>query len=247
MLSIVPTPIGNLRDITLRALDVLREADLVLAEDTRTSSVLLKHYDIHKPLESHHKFNEYHTAERIAERIMAEDLHVVLISDAGTPVISDPGNFLLKACVAREVEVTCLPGATALIPALVLSGLPADRFAFEGFIPVKKGRKTFLERLANEERTLIFYESPYRLQRTLRDFAEVLGDGRPAATVRELTKIHETTLRGSLGELIAHYEKTEPRGEFVIIVGGNTDKISQKDKRVRDSVTEPQEILITGD
>lgn len=219
-LTLVPTPIGNLKDITLRALDALREADLILAEDTRTSSILLKHYDIHKPLESHHKFNEFRTAEHIANRIIEEDLIVALISDAGTPMISDPGNMLVQACIAIGVDIYCLPGPSALIPALVLSGLPTDRFVFEGFLPIKKGRKTLLAKLAEEPRTIILYESPFRVLRTLKDFAEVCGEERPAATVREISKIHETTLRGSLGELITHYSNESPRGEFVILIGG---------------------------
>lgn len=223
-LTIVPTPIGNLQDITLRALETLREADLILAEDTRTSSVLLRHYNIQKPLESHHKFNEFRTAERIAQRIVEENLNVAIISDAGTPLISDPGSMLVSACAEKEVEVSCLPGPSALIPALAVSGLPTDRFAFEGFIPVKKGRKTLIANLAEETRTLILYESPFRVLRTLKDFAEICGEDRPAATVREISKIHETTLRGTLGELVAHYNQEAPRGEFVILIGGAPQK-----------------------
>lgn len=219
-LTIVPTPVGNLGDITLRALETLREADLILAEDTRTSSILLKHYDIHKPLESHHKFNEFKTANKVAERIIAEELNVALISDAGTPAISDPGSMLVKACIANEIPVTCLPGATAFVPALVMSSIGSERFAFEGFLPVKKGRQTRLRELATEPRTLIIYESPYRVMRTLGDLIEHFGEQRPAATVREISKIHETALRGTLAELHRFYSEHEPKGEFVLIVAG---------------------------
>lgn len=223
-LTVVPTPIGNLKDITLRALEELREADLILAEDTRTSSVLLKHYEIHKPLESHHKFNEFRTAERLAERIDEEGLRVALVSDAGTPSISDPGGMLVNACIERGVEVVCLPGATALAPALVLSGLSPERFAFEGFIPVKKGRKTLIASLAEEPRTIVLYESPHRVLRTLKDFAEVCGEERKAATVREISKIHETALRGTLSTLITYYSEHAPRGEFVLLIEGYLPK-----------------------
>lgn len=219
MLFVVPTPVGNLEDITLRALRVLKEADLILAEDTRTSSVLLKHYDIHTPLKSHHKFNEHETSDQMAERIVA-GLNVALISDAGTPGISDPGFMLVRACVERGVEVQCLPGATAFVPALVDSGLPCDRFYFEGFLPQKKGRQTRLQHLAQQEHTIIIYESPFRLQKTLEQLAEYLGQDRHASVSREISKKFEDTQRGTIAELIAHYKEHPAKGEIVIIVDG---------------------------
>ncbi len=219
MLYVVPTPVGNLEDITLRALRVLKEADLILAEDTRTSSVLLKHYDIHTPLKSHHKFNEHETSDQMAERIVA-GLNVALISDAGTPGISDPGFMLVRACVERGVEVQCLPGATAFVPALVDSGLPCDRFYFEGFLPQKKGRQTRLMKLAEQEHTMIIYESPFRLQKTLEQLAEYLGGERQASVSREISKKFEDTQRGTIAELIAHYKEHPAKGEIVIIVDG---------------------------
>lgn len=219
MLYVVPTPVGNLEDITLRALRVLKEADLILAEDTRTSSVLLKHYDIHTPLKSHHKFNEHETSDQMAERIAA-GLNVALISDAGTPGISDPGFMLVRACVERSVEVQCLPGATAFVPALVDSGLPCDRFYFEGFLPQKKGRQTRLQQLAQQEHTTIIYESPFRLQKTLEQLAEYLGQDRHASVSREISKKFEDTQRGTIAELIAHYKEHPAKGEIVIIVDG---------------------------
>ena len=195
MLYVVPTPVGNLEDITLRALRVLKEVDLILAEDTRTSSVLLKHYDIHTPLKSHHKFNEHETSDEMAERIVA-GMTVALISDAGTPCISDPGFMLVRACVERGVEVQCLPGATAFVPALVNSGLPNDRFYFEGFLPQKKGRQTRMKILAEQTHTMIIYESPFRLVKTLEQLAEVMGGERRASVSREISKLHEDTQRG---------------------------------------------------
>lgn len=219
MLYVVPTPVGNLEDITLRALRVLKEVDLILAEDTRTSSVLLKHYDIHTPLKSHHKFNEHETSDQMAERIAA-GLNVALISDAGTPGISDPGFMLVRACVERGVEVQCLPGATAFVPALVDSGLPCDRFYFEGFLPQKKGRQTRLQQLAQQEHTMIIYESPFRLQKTLEQLAEYLGQNRYASVSREISKKFEDTQRGTIAELIAHYKEHPAKGEIVIIVDG---------------------------
>ncbi len=219
MLYVVPTPVGNLEDITLRALRVLKEVDLILAEDTRTSSVLLKHYDIHTPLKSHHKFNEHETSDQMAERIAA-GLNVALISDAGTPGISDPGFMLVRACVERSVEVQCLPGATAFVPALVDSGLPCDRFYFEGFLPQKKGRQTRLQQLAQQEHTMIIYESPFRLQKTLEQLAEYLGQDRHASVSREISKKFEDTQRGTIAELIAHYKEHPVKGEIVIIVDG---------------------------
>ena len=219
-LYLVPTPVGNLGDITLRALVLLKTADLVLAEDTRTTGMLLKHYDIKVRLQSHHKFNEHQTAEAVAERLAASDETVVLVSDAGTPGISDPGFMLVRACVAREVEVQCLPGATAFVPALVSSGLPCERFAFEGFLPQKKGRATRLAALAEEPRTMIIYESPYRVAKTLRQLAEAFGPERRCAACREISKLHEECVRGTLEEVAAHFEANEPRGEFVLIVEG---------------------------
>ena len=219
-LYLVPTPVGNLGDITLRALELLKTADLVLAEDTRTTGMLLKHYDIKARLQSHHKFNEHQTAEAVAERLTASDETVVLVSDAGTPGISDPGFMLVRACVARDVEVQCLPGATAFVPALVSSGLPCERFAFEGFLPQKKGRATRLAALAEEPRTIIIYESPYRVVKTLRQLAEAFGCERRCAACREISKLHEECVRGTLEEVAAHFEANEPRGEFVLIVEG---------------------------
>lgn len=215
----VPTPVGNMEDITLRALRILKEADLILAEDTRTSGKLLKHYDIHNHLQSHHKFNEHGTSQAVVERLKAGET-IALISDAGTPGISDPGFFLVREAVAAGIEVQCLPGATALIPALVSSGLPDDRFCFEGFLPQKKGRQTRLESLREETRTMVFYESPYRVLKTLQQFAEVFGDDRKVSCCREISKVHEESVRGTLAEVIAHFKETEPRGEFVIVVGG---------------------------
>ena len=219
ILYVVPTPVGNMEDITLRALRILKEADLILAEDTRTSGKLLKHYDIHNHLQSHHKFNEHGTSQAVVEKLKAGQT-IALISDAGTPGISDPGFYLVREAVAAGVEVQCLPGATALIPALVSSGLPDDRFCFEGFLPQKKGRQTRLESLREETRTIVFYESPYRVLKTLQQFAEVFGDDRKVSCCREISKVHEESVRGTLAEVIAHFKETEPRGEFVIVVGG---------------------------
>ena len=219
MLYVVPTPVGNLEDITLRALRVLKEADLILAEDTRTSSVLLKHYDIHTPLKSHHKFNEHETSEAVADQIQA-GLNVALISDAGTPGISDPGFMLVRACVERGVEVQCLPGATAFVPALIDSGLPCDRFYFEGFLPQKKGRQTRLIHLSKLDHTAVIYESPFRLQKTLEQLAEYLGAERQASVSREISKKFEETRRGTLAELAQSFKETPAKGEIVIIVDG---------------------------
>jgi 16S rRNA (cytidine1402-2'-O)-methyltransferase len=218
-LYIVPTPIGNLEDITFRSLRILREADFILAEDTRTSGILLKHYDIKKPMQSHHKFNEHQTVEHVIERIRGGEV-VALISDAGTPGISDPGFLIVRECVRGEIEVQCLPGATAFVPALVASGLPCDRFTFEGFLPQKKGRSTRLNLLTQESRTMVFYESPHRLVKTLTQFAGSFGAERPASVSREISKLYEETVRGTLGELVAHFTTTAPRGELVIIVAG---------------------------
>jgi len=222
MLYLVPTPVGNLEDITLRALRVLKEVSLVLAEDTRTSSVLLKHYDIHTPLKSHHKFNEHETAAAMADLALSQD--IALISDAGTPGISDPGFMLVRACVERGVEVQCLPGATAFVPALVDSGLPCDRFYFEGFLPQKKGRQTRLKILAEQDHTMIIYESPFRLEKTLEQLAEYLGKDRQASVSREISKKFEDTQRGTLSELIEHFKQTPAKGEIVIIVAGKEDE-----------------------
>lgn len=222
ILYIVPTPVGNLEDMTLRAIRILKEVDLILAEDTRTSGKLLKHFEIQNHLMSHHKFNEHGTSAGIVERLKGGQ-NIALISDAGTPGISDPGFFLAREAAAAGVKVECLPGATAVIPALVSSGLPCDRFAFEGFLPQKKGRQTKLQSLVDEKRTMAFYESPYRVLKTLQQFAEVFGEDRQAATCREISKIHEECLRGTLAELIAHFKETAPKGEFVIIVAGKQD------------------------
>lgn len=219
LLYVVPTPVGNLEDMTFRALRILKEADLILAEDTRTSSVLLKHYDIHARLESHHKFNEHKTVPVIRDRILA-GASVALISDAGTPGISDPGFLLVRACVEAGIEVQTLPGPTAFVPALVSSGFPCDRFCFEGFLPVKKGRQTLLKSLSGETRTMIFYESPYRLAKTLGQFAEVFGGERPCCVSREISKKFEEHRRGTLAELAAWYGEHEPKGEIVIVLSG---------------------------
>ena len=222
MLYIVPTPVGNMEDITLRALRVLREADIILAGDTRTTGVLLKHYDIQGRLLSHHKFNEHGTTASVIQRLKAGQT-IALVSDAGTPGISDPGFFLVREAVAAGEEVQCLPGATAFVPALVASGLPDDRFCFEGFLPQKKGRQTRLAALANEERTIVIYESPYRLLKTLQQLSEVMGGERPACVAREISKVHEECVRGTLDELVQHFTNTAPRGEIVIVVGGKKD------------------------
>lgn len=221
-LVVVPTPIGNLEDITFRAINILKSCDLILAEDTRTSGFLLKHYEISTKMYSHHKFNEHKTSEHIVERIKAGET-IALISDAGTPAISDPGFLLVRECVREGVEVLCLPGATAFVPALVMSGLPNDRFCFEGFLPQKKGRQTRLKELANESRTMVFYESPYRVVKTLTQLAEYLGDDRNASVSREISKMYEETVRGTIIELISHFRLNEPKGEFVIIVDGKVE------------------------
>jgi len=218
-LYIVPTPVGNLEDITLRALRVLKEVDLVLAEDTRTSGVLMKKFGIGTRMESHHKFNEHRNVALVANRILG-GLNVALISDAGTPGISDPGFMLVRCCLECGIEVETLPGATAFVPALINSGLPSDRFCFEGFLPAKKGRKTRLEILASETRTIIIYESPYRLVLTLEQLAGVMGPGRMACVSRELSKVHEENRHGTLSELHGWYNKNEPKGEIVIVVKG---------------------------
>ena len=219
ILYIVPTPVGNMEDMTLRAIRILKEVDVVLAEDTRTSGVLLKHFDIKNLLLSHHKFNEHGTSAGIVNRLLAGQ-NVALISDAGTPGISDPGFFLVREAVRAGVEVQALPGATAFVPALVSSGLPCDRFAFEGFLPQKKGRQTKIQSLTHEERTMIFYESPYRVVKTLEQFAEAYGGDRQVSVCREISKVHEESVRGTLTEVIAHFKAHEPKGEIVIILAG---------------------------
>jgi len=218
-LYVVPTPVGNLEDMTFRAIRVLKEADLILAEDTRTSGFLLKHFGIDTPMHSHHKFNEHKTVENVVQRIKNGQI-VALISDAGTPAISDPGFLVVRQCVENGIDVECLPGATALIPALVASGLPNDRFCFEGFLPQKKGRQTKINQLVNETRTMIFYESPFRLVKTLTQLSEVLGTERKASVSREISKLFEETKRGTLAELILHFTERNPKGEIVLIVAG---------------------------
>jgi 16S rRNA (cytidine1402-2'-O)-methyltransferase len=231
-LYLVPTPIGNLEDMTFRAIRILKEADVILAEDTRTSAPLLKHFGIEKKAYSHHQHNEHKATSEII-KFLNQGQNVALISDAGTPAISDPGFFLVREAIKHNIEVNCLPGATAFVPALVNSGLPCDQFVFEGFLPVKKGRQTRLKLLANEERTMIFYESPHRLLKTLTEFAEYLGTDRQATVSRELTKIYEETVRGTVLEIKSHFENNILKGEFVICVSGRTAKEEggkQKDK-----------------
>lgn len=231
ILYLVPTPVGNLEDMTLRAIRILKEADLILAEDTRTSGMLLKHFDIKNKLCAHHKFNEHQTAAAFASRIAAGET-IALVSDAGTPAISDPGFMLVRACVERGVEVQCLPGATAFVPALVASGLPCERFTFEGFLPQKKGRQTRLQSLAEEERTMIFYESPHRIVKALQQFAETFGAERRMSACREISKFYEESVRGTIAEVLAHFEANEPRGEFVLVVEG-AETAKEKKKKLR--------------
>ena len=231
ILYIVPTPVGNMEDMTLRAIRILKEADLVLAEDTRTSGILLKHFQIQQHLMSHHKFNEHGTSASVVERLQAGQTVALIsdagtpgISDAGTPGISDPGFFLVREAVRAGIEVQTLPGATAFVPALVSSGLPCDRFCFEGFLPQKKGRQSKIESLRDEERTMVFYESPYRVLKTLQQFSEVFGPERQVSVCREISKVHEESVRGTLQEVIQHFTEHEPRGEFVIVVAGKSEK-----------------------
>jgi len=224
-LYIVPTPVGNLDDMTFRAVNVLKEADLILAEDTRTSGVLLKHFGITAPMRSHHKLNEHEEAPRIAERVLAGE-KIALISDAGTPGISDPGLMIGRECVRLGADVECLPGATAFVPALVASGLPCDRFVFEGFLPPKKGRATRLSLLSADSRTVVIYESPKRLQRTLRQLADSFGWERRACVCSEISKLHETYHRGTLGELSNYFEMNQAKGEIVIVIEGCDGKVS---------------------
>jgi len=218
-LYIIPTPIGNLGDISLRAIEILKDVDLILAEDTRKSGILLKHYDINTPLISHHKFNEHRESGKIC-RQLASGKSIALITDSGTPGISDPGFLLVRTCIEKGIEVETLPGATALIPALVNSGLPCDRFCFEGFLPQKKGRKKRISRLENEDRTMVFYESPHRIVKLIDQLIDVFGEERKASLSRELTKIHEENIRGSLGYLAEKLENTQARGEYVLVVAG---------------------------
>jgi 16S rRNA (cytidine1402-2'-O)-methyltransferase len=218
-LYIIPTPIGNLGDITLRALELLKAVEIILAEDTRTSGVLLKHYGISRPLQSFHIFNEHRLVSKLVERLKGGET-MALISDAGTPGISDPGFLIIREALKAGVYVECLPGATAFVPALIKSGLPCDRFVFEGFLPHKKGRQTVLRKLAEEERTMVFYESPHRLIKTLEQFKEYFGPERPASVSRELTKLHEETVTGSIEEILTHFSSKEVRGEIVVVVGG---------------------------
>lgn len=220
-LYIVPTPIGNLKDITFRAIEILQQVDLILAEDTRTSGKLLKHFEIQTPMQSYHMHNEHKMLDRIVQRLKSGET-MALISDAGTPAISDPGFLLVRACLENAISIETLPGATAFVPALVNSGLPNDKFIFEGFLPVKKGRQTRLELLATETRTMIFYESPHKLLKTLTHFSAYFGADRKVAVSRELTKLYEETLHGTLGELILHFSQKKPKGEFVLIVAGKT-------------------------
>lgn len=222
-LYLIPTPIGNLEDITLRALRLLKEVDIILAEDTRTSSKLLKHYDIHTPMQSYHLFNEHKVVDSWVQRIKGGTT-VALITDAGTPAISDPGFLLTRACLTEGVDVECLPGATAFVPALVNSGLPNDRFTFEGFLPDKKGRQTRLSQLTTETKTMIFYISPHKLLKTLTDFITTFGTDRPASLSRELTKLHEETRRGTLQQLLDYYKDKNIKGEIVLIVSGKSEK-----------------------
>ncbi|NDV65290.1 16S rRNA (cytidine(1402)-2'-O)-methyltransferase [Bacteroides sp. 224] len=218
-LYVVPTPVGNLEDMTFRAIRILKEVDFILAEDTRTSGILLKHFEIKRPMLSHHKFNEHKTVENVVSRIKGGET-AALISDAGTPGISDPGFLIVRECVHNDIEVQCLPGATAFVPALVTAGLPNDRFCFEGFLPQKKGRMTKLKSLVEERRTMVFYESPHRLLKTLIQFSEYFGSGRDVAVSREISKLHEETIRGTLEEVIQHFTAVDPRGEIVIVLAG---------------------------
>ena len=226
-LYVIPTPVGNLEDITFRAVRLLKEVDEVLAEDTRTTSILFRRFDIRNRMQSYHKFNEHRIVEQIVARIQSGE-SIALVSDAGTPGISDPGFLLVRECIRQGIEVECLPGATAFVPALVDSGLPSDRFCFEGFLPQKKGRKTRLEALADEWRTLVLYESPFRVLKTLTQLAEYLGEDRPASVSREISKLYETTVRGTLNELIDYFTDNEPRGEFVIVINGKSQITNRK-------------------
>lgn len=241
-LYLVPTPIGNLEDMTFRAIRILKEVDIILAEDTRTSAPMLKHFGIDKKAYSHHQHNEHKATSEVI-KFLKQGQNVALISDAGTPAISDPGFFLVREALKNDIEVNCLPGATAFVPALVNSGLPSDQFVFEGFLPVKKGRQTRLKLLANEERTMIFYESPHRLLKTLEEFSEFLGEDRQASVSRELTKMYEETVRGTVVEIKSHFENNILKGEFVICVAGAEGKV-KKNKETeswKDKKSEPEQ------
>lgn len=240
ILYLVPTPVGNLEDITFRALRILKEADLILAEDTRTSGILLKHFEIKKPMLSYHKFNEHQTVERVIGRLKAGET-VAVVSDAGTPGISDPGFLVTREAIRAGIEVITLPGATAFVPALVSSGLPCERFCFEGFLPQKKGRQTRIEALSNETRTMIFYESPHRIVKALTQFIDVFGPERSVSVCREISKIHEECVRGTLQEAANHFQINEPKGEFVIIVSGKEEtKASKKGTKKQDKRKEAE-------
>ena len=232
-LYLVPTPVGNLEDMTLRAVRILKEVDLILAEDTRTTSVLLKHFEIEKKMLSHYKFNEHQTTDSVVERLKGGET-IALVSDAGTPAISDPGFLLVRACVEADIEVECLPGPTAFVPALVDSGLPNDRFCFEGFLPQKKGRQTKLRELAEEHRTMIVYESPFRLVKTLEQFVEVMGPQRCVSVSREISKLHEQTVRGTVEEVRDYFKEHEPKGEIVIVLAGKPSDKTDKKKNVEE-------------
>ncbi len=232
-LYLVPTPVGNLEDMTFRAVNVLKSVDCILAEDTRTSAVLMKHYGITTPLVSHHKFNEHKTSEGVAERILGGQ-DIALVTDAGTPGISDPGFLLVRTCVEKGVEVECLPGATAFVPALVNSGLPCERFTFEGFLPQKKGKNKKVQDLAEEERTMIFYESPFRLVKTLELFAQYFGEERQACVSREISKLHEENFRGTLKDCIEHFSQKDVKGEIVIVVEGKNRKVRNAENEDED-------------
>lgn len=240
-LYVVPTPVGNMEDMTFRAVRVLKEADLILAEDTRTSSVLLHHYDIHGELMAHHKFNEHETVQRVVTKIQG-GMTVALVSDAGTPGISDPGFLLVRECVRNGIEVLTLPGATAFVPALVSSGLPCDKFCFEGFLPQKKGRQSRLEELKQETRSIVFYESPRRLVKTLQQFVGVFGEERKVSVAREISKVHEEHVRGTLKEVMEHFEAVEPLGEIVIILGGCEDVLESEERH--EQVPDPMLMLM---
>ena len=232
-LFVVPTPVGNLEDMTFRAIRVLKEADVILAEDTRTSSVLMKHFEIETPLVSHHKFNEHKSLSSVIGKIKSGQT-VALVSDAGTPAISDPGFLIVRECIRNGIDVECLPGATAFVPALVASGLPNEKFCFEGFLPQKKGRETRLKELASEQRTFIIYESPHRLVKTLEQFSEFFGENRNISVAREISKKFAENVRGTVAEVLAHFTQKEPKGEIVIIVEGTTEKVKPKGNKYKD-------------
>lgn len=242
MLYIVPTPVGNMEDMTFRAIRILKEADMILAEDTRTSGVLLNHFDIKRPLMSHHKFNEHETTASLIQKLKG-GATLALISDAGTPAISDPGFYLVRECVKEGIEVQTLPGATAFVPALVSSGLPNEKFCFEGFLPQKKGLQTRLEVLKNETRTSIIYESPNRLLKTLMRFAEEFGEERQVSVAREISKLHEEHVRGTLREVIEHFKTNEPRGEIVIILAGKSESEAHEEKK-ETALPDPMEMIM---